>query len=140
MVTCAYFFLIICNMCGYKSLIYNVFFNKVLNMIYDDKKFIGRIIREARKKAGLTQNQLAEAIDMSEKNLGNIENGKQFPQVNNFLHIIEYLKIPLSSFGVNNTIYLDETKQELAKLILTTPVQKIDNYKKIFELINEITN
>lgn len=109
-------------------------------MIYDDKKFIGRIIREARKKAGLTQNQLAEAIDMSEKNLGNIENGKQFPQVNNFLHLIEYLKIPLSSFGVNNTIYLDETKQELAKLILTTPVQKIDNYKKIFELINEITN
>ena len=57
-------------------------------MIYDDKKFIGKIIKNARKSAKLTQAELAEKIDMSEKNLGNIENGKQFPQVNNFLKTI----------------------------------------------------
>ena len=56
-------------------------------MIYDDKKFIGKIIKNARKKLKLTQAELAEKIDMSEKNLGNIEKGKQFPQINNFFRI-----------------------------------------------------
>lgn len=109
-------------------------------MIYDDKRFIGQVIRNARKRAGLTQNQLAEAIGMSEKNLGNIENGRQFPQVNNFLHLIAFLNIPLSDFGVNNIIQDDHSKNELAKLLLTTSSKQIDIYKKIFELIKSLTN
>lgn len=109
-------------------------------MIYDDKRFIGQVIRNARKKAGLTQNQLAESIGMSEKNLGNIENGRQFPQVNNFLHLIEFLNIPLSDFGVNSIIQDDHSKNELAKLLLTTSSKQIDIYKKIFELIKSLTN
>lgn len=109
-------------------------------MIYDDKRFIGQVIRNARKRAGLTQNQLAESIGMSEKNLGNIENGKQFPQVNNFLHLIEFLDIPLSDFGVNKIVQDDNSKHELAKLLLTTSNKQIDVYKKIFELIKSLTN
>ncbi len=109
-------------------------------MIYDDKRFIGQVIRNARKRAGLTQNQLAESIGMSEKNLGNIENGKQFPQVNNFLHLIEFLNIPLSDFGVNKVIRDNHSKNELAKLLLTTSNKHIDIYKKIFELIKSLTD
>lgn len=127
-------------MCGYKTEMYNVFFNKVKNMIYDDKKFIGQIIKEARKKAGLTQNQLAEAIGMSEKNLGNIENGKQFPQVNNFLHLIEFLDIPLTNFGVIKNSQTDKDKNELIKLTLTSNTKHINTYRKIFELIKSLTD
>lgn len=126
-------------MCGYKTEMYNVFFNKVKNMIYDDKKFIGQIIKKARKKAGLTQNQLAEAIGMSEKNLGNIENGKQFPQVNNFLHLIEFLDIPLENFGVIKNSHADKDKNELIKLALTSNTKHVNTYKKIFELIKSLT-
>ena len=70
-------------------------------MIYDEKKFIGNVIRNARKRAKLSQAQLAERVEMSDKNLGNIENGKQFPQVNNFLRIIEVLSLSLEDFGIN---------------------------------------
>lgn len=127
-------------MCGYKTEMYNVFFNKVKNMIYDDKKYIGQVIKEARKKAGLTQNQLAEAIGMSEKNLGNIENGKQFPQVNNFLHLIEFLDIPLADFGVIKNSQADKDKNELIKLALTTNTKHVNTYRKIFELIKSLTD
>jgi transcriptional regulator with XRE-family HTH domain len=45
--------------------------------MYNNKSFIGNIIRNARKKAKLSQAELSEKLGMSEKNLGNIENGRQ---------------------------------------------------------------
>ncbi len=108
-------------------------------MIYDDKKFIGNVIRNARKRAGFTQCQLAEAIGMSEKNLGNIENGKQFPQVNNFLHIIEFLNIPLENFGVKKELIVDNATQKLLNIILSANSKNINTYCEIFELIKSIS-
>ena len=35
-------------------------------MIYDDKKFIGKVIKNARKKAKLSQAELSEKIEMSD--------------------------------------------------------------------------
>ena len=64
-------------------------------MMYDDKKFIGEIIKNARKNLKMRQSELAEKIDMSDKNLGNIENGKQFPQINNFFKILEVLNLSI---------------------------------------------
>ncbi len=107
-------------------------------MLYDDKKFIGNVIRNARKKAHLTQNELSEKIGMCEKNLGNIENGKQFPQVNNFLHIIEVLNISLQEFGVNYIETRNETKKELIKLILNSDTEKSKKYLKTLKLIDDI--
>ena len=69
-------------------------------MIYDDKKFIGNVIRNARKQAKFSQAELSEKLGMTEKNLGNIENGRQYPQVNNFLKIIEVLNLSLKDFVV----------------------------------------
>ncbi len=108
-------------------------------MIYDDKKFIGNVIRNARKSAGFTQCQLAEEIGMSEKNLGNIENGKQFPQVNNFLHIIEFLNIPLENFGVKKELIFDNTTQKLLNVILSADSKNINTYCEIFELIKSVS-
>lgn len=44
----------------------------------DDLKTIGRRIREARKKADLTQMELAVAIDVSRSHLTHVENGKNW--------------------------------------------------------------
>ena len=41
-------------------------------MIFDDKYFIGRKIKSFRKKRGLTQAELAEKIDLSEKHISKI--------------------------------------------------------------------
>lgn len=107
-------------------------------MIYDDKKFIGKIIKNARKKAKLTQAQLSEKLGMSEKNIGNIENGKQYPQVDNFLRIIEVLNISLDEFGINYTKFEDKSKNELLKLILNSTSEESEKYLKIIKFFNEI--
>lgn len=114
------------------------FLIKDLFMIYDDKIFIGKIIKNARKKAGLNQSELAEMIDMCDKNIGNIENGKQFPQVNNFLHLIEVLELSLEDFGVKKyDKKLDKIKTNLIKMILSSDEKELRVLNRIIQAIND---
>ncbi len=107
-------------------------------MIYDDKKFIGEVIKKARQKAKLSQAELSEKIDMTDKNLGNIENGKQFPQVNNFLRLIEFLGLSLEDFGVRKKEDKDESKEALLKLILLSTTKECQGYLEILNVINNV--
>ena len=108
-------------------------------MIYDDKKFIGKVVRNARKKARLNQSELSEKLCMSEKNLSNIENGRQYPQVNNFLRIIEVLNLTLKDFGVNcyDSQMQDEVKASLVSKILSSADYKIRLYQRALQLIDD---
>ena len=108
-------------------------------MIYDDKKFIGNAVKNARKRAKMSQAELSELINMCDKNLGNIENGKQFPQVNNFLKIMETLNIPLEDFGVTKHPNNNETQQELLKMIYATTPKKAKIYLETLKFIDKIT-
>ena len=109
-------------------------------MIYDDKKFIGNVIRNARKQAKLNQAELSEKLGMSEKNLGNIENGRQYPQVNNFLRIIEVLNLTLEDFGINTEPQnqSNNLKTRLLSQMLSCPAEKLALYDKALNLIDEI--
>ena len=42
---------------------------------------IGTLIKAARKNSGLTQEQAAEALDVSRQTLSNWENGKTYPDI-----------------------------------------------------------
>ncbi len=108
-------------------------------MIYDDKKFIGSVIRNARKQAKMNQAELSEKLCMSEKNLSNIENGRQYPQVNNFLRIIEVLNLTLKDFGVNRSDHseLSLEKNNLISKILSCPDKKIKLYQRALELTDD---
>ena len=109
-------------------------------MLYDDKKFIGNVIKIARKNAKMSQAELAELINMCDKNLGNIENGKQFPQVNNFLKIIETLNIPLKNFGVKeNKNQKDDIQDELLKIIYSASKEKVKIYLEAIKFIDKIS-
>ncbi len=109
-----------------------------MSKIYDDKSFIGNVIRQARIKAGLKQFQLAEKVDMSEKNLGNIENGKQFPQVNNLFRIIEELNLSLTDFGVDyNFSKVDNVKVDLIKRILASSDETAEIYRQFINTVDK---
>lgn len=49
-----------------------------------DKKYIAKILQNARKEKGLKQSQLAEKIGISEKHLSKIETGKNYLALDNF--------------------------------------------------------
>lgn len=58
-----------------------------------DKVELGKKIREARIKKGLTQLALAEKADIGDYYLGEIERGIKLPSMNLFIKLIEALDI-----------------------------------------------
>lgn len=58
-----------------------------------DKLTIGDRIKEARKKQKLTQEQLAERLDISVEFIGQIERGLKLPSMQVFIKLIETLNV-----------------------------------------------
>lgn len=59
------------------------------------RQVIGDNIRENRKLLGLTQEQFAEAADLSIQFLSALENGTKFARMDTYCRIAEVLKFPL---------------------------------------------
>ena len=87
---------------------------------FEFKKFFGKRIKELRLKNGLTQEQLAELIEVGERNLSKIECGNVFVKAKTIAKLIEALKI------------------EPQELFEFSQYQKKDILKQI--LIDEINN
>lgn len=49
----------------------------------------------ARKAAGLTQEQLAEATDLTRNTIGNTERGNYSPRLDSLLMIADAVRVPL---------------------------------------------
>ena len=58
-----------------------------------DKLTMGDRIREARKQKGLTQEQLAESINVSVESISHIECGSRLPSMQVFIKLIEVLNV-----------------------------------------------
>ncbi len=56
-----------------------------------DKKLVGDRIKRRRKAMGLTQEALAERIELSKNHLSNIERGRYLPTIQTMLLICEVL-------------------------------------------------
>ena len=58
-----------------------------------DKLTMGDRIKEARKKNGLTQEQLAERLDVSVEFVSKIERGLNMPSIPVFIKFVETLNV-----------------------------------------------
>lgn len=58
-----------------------------------DLKAVGQRIQNARKKCGLTQEQLAERVNLSAPHIGVIERGGAPPKITNFVAIANALGV-----------------------------------------------
>lgn len=100
----------------------------------DIKKELGEKIKRIRKQRGLTQNQLAELVDISPRNLSNIELGINFVKSETLDKIIESLNISTEELFANNHI---KTKNELICEI-DKFINKAKNDTKTLEKIYKI--
>lgn len=106
-----------------------------------DKKNIGTVIKQARKKAGLKQYELAEMAGFSEKHLCRIENGKYLPKLEHFLSIVSILNLKLDDFGINSiNKEMSSDKTNLINKILTSDDKLVKIYSEIFENMDRIIN
>lgn len=54
---------------------------------------LGRVLRSARQRAGLTMQQLAEQADISQPHLSQLENGKAAPSINTLYRLATALRV-----------------------------------------------
>ena len=105
--------------------------------MFYDKKFIGHKIKEYRKKAKLSQEQIAEKTGLAEKHYGRLERGTCMPTLETFFTIVDALNIPLSEFGldIKKNQIINSNREKLLKEIYSSNNTEIE---LILNLINTI--
>lgn len=62
------------------------------------RKLIGDAIRLYRKNAGFTQEELAEAVELNPKYIGEIERGEKIISIEALMRIAKSVKVPVKVF------------------------------------------
>ena len=102
------------------------------------KLTMGDRIKETRKKAGLTQEQLAERLDVSVEFVSQIERGLKMPSMPLFIKMIEVLNVS-ADYLLRDTVStrnLYGDKQLSGKLERLTPKQRVALEALIDYLVN----
>lgn len=92
------------------------------------KKLLGKRLQEIRKSKKLTQEQVAELIDIETVSLSNIENGKYFPSAENLDKLLNVLKINPSEI-----FYCEYNKS--TKELITEMTNAMKNDEKLVKLM-----
>lgn len=98
------------------------------------KQELGEKIKRIRKQRGLTQEQLAEMIDISSRNLCNIELGINFPKAETLEKILKTLNVSTQQLFANNHI---KTQEELIESIEQI-IERIKHNPQMLELTYKI--
>ncbi len=59
---------------------------------------IGRFLKELRKQKGLTQEQIAEKFNVSNRTISRWENGYNMPDIDILIEISDYYEVDLRKF------------------------------------------
>jgi len=108
-------------------------------MIFDDKKYIAKKIKEYRKKSGLTQAELAEKIDIGTKQISRLELGDFYPSLNTFFKIIETLNIDLEEFVLQISEDKNKTRKKLINTIYNASEEELLFYDRLITFANDET-
>ncbi len=77
------------------------------------KRNIGLRVKAARTQKGLTQPQLAEAIDKAFETISNIERGKTAPNFSTLVDIANVLGLPMRDFFDVEDVDVTDARQRL---------------------------
>ena len=100
----------------------------------DNKKLLGKRIKEIRKFKGLTQEQLSEMIDIETSSLSGIESGRFYPSLHVLEKIAAVLEVELIEFFKFSSVNLPENIDE--EIINIIEKQDKNNKRLINKLLN----
>lgn len=92
---------------------------------------IGRFLKGLRKEKSLTQREVAEKLNVSEKTISKWETGKGFPEISLILPLCKFFDINtnelLSGERLNENQYIEKAEENIVSLVSdrTTPRKKI---------------
>jgi len=96
----------------------------------DIKILFGKRVKELRNKMGLTQEQLAELIEVGERNLSKIECGNVFVKASTIAKLMNALKVDSNElFDFSNILEKENYKSDLIQAIMADSVDTELLYK-----------
>lgn len=104
------------------------------------KKQLGEKIKRLRKEKHLTQEQLAEIIDIAPRNLVNIETGVNFPKADTLEKILIALNATMSELFDNE--HLTDSEELLKEIEIMINSARENHYilEKIYKILKTLTD
>ena len=99
-----------------------------------DQIKIGKFIAECRKKNNLTQMQLAEKLNITDRAISKWENGKAMPDSSIMLDLCDELKISVNELLSGEMIEMNNYNEKLEKNLIEMVKQKEESDKKMLRL------
>ena len=101
---------------------------------------LGKKIKELRERNNLTQQKLAELIDMEFSNLSKIERGVQMPKEKTLERIIDVLGIDLNEmFDFEHIKAKEKLIEDITVIINNSSIEELQAYYKIINSIKELS-
>lgn len=100
------------------------------------KELLGMRIKEFRENRKLTQDKLAEMVEIDPKHLSRIENGRNYPSFETLEKILDSLQISYEDiFNYKHFIAREKMLNKINAKLLTLSSEKLTF---IFKMVNEI--
>lgn len=99
-----------------------------------DQIKIGKFIAECRKKNNLTQMQLAEKLNITDRAISKWENGKAMPDSSIMLDLCNELKISVNELLSGEVIEMNNYNEKLEKNLINMVKQKEEADKRLLTL------
>ena len=99
-----------------------------------DQQKIGKFIAECRRKANLTQMQLAEKLGITDRAISKWENGKAMPDSSIMLELCDVLKISVNDLLCGEVVTVEQYNKELEKNLIEMVKQKQESDKRLLRM------
>jgi len=99
-----------------------------------DQVKIGKFIAECRKKNNLTQMQLAEKLNITDRAISKWENGRAMPDSGIMLELCRELKITVNELLSGEMIKMKDYDKKAEELLLEMQKQKEEAHKRLLTI------
>ena len=99
-----------------------------------DQVKIGKFIQECRKKKKLTQSQLAEKLNITDRAVSKWENGRAMPDSSIMLDLCKELEITVNDLLSGEVVSMENYNQELENNLIEMVKQKEESDKKLLAI------
>ena len=99
-----------------------------------DQIKIGKFIAECRKKNNLTQMQLAEKLNITDRAISKWENGKGMPDSSIMLDLCNELKISVNELLSGEVIKMEDYKKQAEENLLKMEKEREEKDKQLLNL------
>lgn len=99
---------------------------------------IGKFIAECRKNKNMTQQELAEKLGVSDRTVGNWENGRNMPDLSLFKPLCYELGISMNDLMSGEKISKDHYQEKLEENIVNLTVNNKKNFNKRLKIFSSL--